>query len=278
MHWLQQLKRWKNLVFALCFFIPVIIYSAIQPSNHRDWSEDQTILSQAVFEGDQVKISNIRNVTYQSVSDYAVSHYDKTVHLNNIESAWYVCEPFSSWRGLAHTFISFEFSGNDYIAISVEIRKEKGESFSPIKGMLKQFEIMYVVGDEKDLIKLRTQYRRDEVFLYPLTLEKKTLRQLFVLMLKKANALHEHPEFYHTFTNTCATTIVGHINEIIPGRIPFHFNILFPGYSDDLFYQLGLVDTQLPFSEYRDFHKINSRADAYADDPAFSIFIRKFNE
>jgi len=140
--------------------------------------------------------------------------------------------------------------------------------------MLKQYELMYVVGDERDLIKLRTNYRKDDVYLYPVRATAEQRRTLFVSMLRRANALRERPEFYNTLTNTCTTNIVRHVNEISPRRVPLSFKVLLPGYSDQLAYDLGLIDTDLPFEQARQRYRVNARALQFADSARFSTLIR----
>jgi hypothetical protein len=178
-------------------------------------------------------------------------------------------------KGPAHTLVSFGFADGSYVAISVELRREPGETFSPVKGLLKQYELMYVVADERDVIRLRTSHRHDDVFLYPVRATDEQRRQLFVSMLRRANRLREHPEFYNTLTNTCTTNIVRHVNAIAPKKIPFGYKVLLPGYSDRLAYDLGLLDTDLPFAEAKARHHINARALRHADAPGFSTLIRR---
>lgn len=268
-------KKWKWLfgIVAGIAAVRAAMIVAIRPSNTRDWSVDQSRLPVAEFNGDLVTIRNIRNFQYESVDRYTPAYYDKTFDLRRIESAWFVVEPFGK-GGAAHTFVSFGFGGNDFVAVSVEIRKEKGESFDPLKGVLRQYEVMYVVGDERDLIKLRTNYRNDVVYLYPMKTTPERMRAMFTAMLQRANQLREHPEFYNTLTNTCTTNLVRHVNELVPGRVPLHPAVFLPGYSDRLAYKLGLIDTTLPFEEARKHFQINNRAKKYADDPEFSLRIR----
>jgi hypothetical protein len=177
--------------------------------------------------------------------------------------------------GPAHTFMSFGFAGGEYVAVSVEIRKERGESFSPLKGLLRQYELMYVVADERDAVRLRSNFRRDSVFLYRIHTTPEKARQLFVGMLKRANALAERPEFYNTLTSTCTTNIVRHVNAIAPRRVPRSYKVLLPAFADELAYDLGLLDPARPFEETRRRALINPRALAHGDDPRFSLAIRK---
>ena len=164
-----------------------------------------------------------------AVDDYDVAWEDRSYDLDRLRSAWFVVEPFGDRKGPAHTLMSFGFEGDDYLAISVEIRKEIGEEFSPWKGLVRQYELVYVIGDERDLIQLRTNHRRDQVFLYPVRAPRERIEQMFVDMLRRANDLRLKPEFYNTLTSTCTTNIVSHVNELVPGRIPFSYTVLLPG-------------------------------------------------
>jgi len=254
----------------------VILIVLVRPSLTRDWSTDEAILAHADISSTTVAITNIRNIDYRTTSDYDLHYYNKTLDLNDLQSVWYMVEPFSGYgAGAAHTLVSFGFKGGDYIAISVEIRKEKGESFSALKGLFRQYEIIYVVADERDVIKLRSNYRKDDVFLYPVRTTKANMQKLFISMLTRANKLATEPEFYNTLTNTCTTNIVSHVNEIVPGRIPFSYKVLMPGYSDELARNIGLIDNTLSIEELRAKYRINDRALTYANDPRFSERIRE---
>ncbi|HET9424852.1 MAG TPA: DUF4105 domain-containing protein, partial [Gemmatimonadaceae bacterium] len=222
----------------------------VHPSNDRNWSADQSVLARAEFDGPLVTIRNVRNFRYDSVDRFRPAYYDKTYDLRNLDSVWFFVEPFGK-GGAAHTFVSFGFAGRDFVAISVEIRKEKGEAFSPLKGLLRQYEVMYVVGDERDLVALRTNHRKDPVHLYRVNTTPERMRAMFTGMLRRANRLAESPEMYNTLTNTCTTNLVRHVNDITPERIPFRPAILLPAGSDRLAYEIGLIDRSRPFEETR---------------------------
>src|SRR5687768_380571 len=188
-------KTWKWIlgILAGIAVLRVAMSVAIRPSNTRDWAVDQNRLAFAELNGPLVTIRNVRNFQYETVDRYTPAYYDKTYDLRRIESAWFVVEPFGK-GGAAHTLVSFGFGGNDFVAISVEIRKEKGESFDPLKGLMRQYEVMYVVGDERDLIKLRSNHRNDPVYLYPIRTTPERRRAVFVQMLERANKLGKAPE------------------------------------------------------------------------------------
>lgn len=262
--------------FLSLLFIAYLLFSLVmQPRNDRVWSVDQKILPKVKIQGNLVTIENIRNFEYQSTSDYTPQYYTKTFDTDKIQSVDFMVEPFSTNPGAAHTLLSFGFENGDYVAISVEIRKEKLETFSPIKGLLSQYELMYVIADERDVIKLRSNYRHDQVFLYPIKTSKENIQNLFMDMVTRAHKLEEKPEFYNTLTNTCTTNIVKHVNKLVSGRIPFDYRILLPGYSDTYAYELGLIDTDLSFEDARKKFNINERALKYADSPDFSKMIRQ---
>ncbi|MDZ4812118.1 MAG: DUF4105 domain-containing protein [Pseudomonadota bacterium] len=262
----------RVLASAIVGYLVLIV--VLRPSTQRDWSPDQDRTATATFSGDAVQIQNVRNARYRSTEDFDARWEQRSYDLRRLESVWFVVEPFSGWRGPAHTFLSFGFADGQYVAISVEIRKEKGESFSPLRGVLRQFELTYIVGDERDLIGLRANHRHDEVYLYPMRTSRERMRALFVSMLERANQLAQRPEFYNTLTNTCTSNIVRHINIIAPGRIPFSYKTLLPAHADDLAFDLGLIDTALPREQFRAAHQINDLAELNADSALFSSAIR----
>jgi hypothetical protein len=270
---LRVLRR-KRYALMLVSAVLAVIWISIQPSNARDWIPNLARMPYAEFEGRLVRIHNIRNTSYVTSNDYAPAYYDKTFDLDRLTSVWFIVEPFSNWGGAAHTFLSFGFEGPEYVTISVEARKEKGETYDFLKGLLKRYELMYVVADERDAIGLRANYRGDDVYLYPIRAPREKMRELFVAMLTRANELREDPEFYNTLTSNCTSNIVRHVNMLAADRVPFSFRWMLPGYSDRLAYDLGLIDTDLPFEEARAGFRINEQARRFADSPDFSVRIR----
>ncbi|MGB0133774.1 DUF4105 domain-containing protein [Dokdonella sp.] len=268
------IRRSLLVLSAAAIMSYLLLVLLLRPSNDRDWSLDQQHLATAEFSGDSVRVRNVRNAYYRSTTDFDVHWEDRTFDLRQLESVWYVVEPFASWRGPAHTFLSFGFDNGEYISISVEIRKERGEAFSPLSGLLRQYELAYIVGDERDLIGLRANHRNDDVHLYPMRVTQAAARALFVSMLERANALAEQPEFYNTLTSTCTSNIVDHVSLITPEPIPFSYKTLLPAYSDDLAFDLGMIDTALPREQFRAAFRINDLALKHADSVNFSEAIR----
>ena len=273
---LKWIVKWLIAPLFLIIVMTILITHLLQkPSNDRDWTADQTILPYAEINGDLVSVHNIRNFSYASTTSYTAAYYDKTFDLDKIKAVYYIVEPFSGLAGSAHTFLSFEFEEDEFVAISIEIRKEKGEKFSPLKGLFNQYEITYVIADERDVVKLRSNFRKDLVYVYPIRTTKEKMSTVFIDMVTRASALREKPEFYNTLTNTCTTNIMRHANNITPKRIPLSYKVLLPAYSDRLAYDLGLIDTDLSFEEAREKFLINDRAEEFANEPDFSKKIRQ---
>lgn len=267
-------------VRALIVVIVVLLagawgWSRIQPSNERLWSQGQERLPLSSFSGDSVTIQNLRDFDYDTsgrvrATTYRTASYD----LDKLTSVWFVLAPFEpDNRGPAHSFLSFGFSDSQFVAISVEARKELDETYSILKGLLKRYEIMYVVGAETDLVRLRVA-RGDEVYLYPIKAPREKVRAVFVQMLQRANELAEDPEFYNTITNNCTTNILRHANAVATRKIPYGRDVLLPGYADELAEKLGLLDTNLPIDEARERFRINDRARRAFYDADFSLAIR----
>lgn len=270
-------RGWQRVAVAVVVACAAGLLTAlllIRPSNDRDWIVEQAVLAVAQFAGDQVTIRNVRNFTHTAGAPI-VAYEDRTYDLNALETVWYVVSPFSSdWRGPAHTFLSFGFADSRFLAISVEARKERGEEYTMWRGATRRFELMYVIGDERDLIRLRTSVWGDDVYLYPIRAPRAQVRQLFVQTLERANALAERPEFYHTLTNNCTTNIIDHVNRVATRPVPYGWRTLLPGYTDEVAAALGLLDTDQPIEQARQRFHINERARRFADDPLFSLRIR----
>ncbi len=184
--------------------------------------------------------------------------------------------PSPGMPDVAHTFLSFGFQGQDYVAVSIEVRRLRGEDYSPVKNFLNVNEIIYIVGDERDLIRLRANVRRDDVYLYHANITPQQSQALFVDMLQRANKLSTKPEFYNTIGNNCTTNLVAHVNQVVPNKIPYTYQVLLPGLSDRLAYNLGLLKSSGSFEETRAAARINRMAYIYRDSPDFSREIRRY--
>jgi hypothetical protein len=254
--------------------LPLLPAGQAAPTNDRDWIPEHKILASAQLSGNQLHVQNVRNCEFFSYRDCLVDHYDRTYDLSQLQSVDFIMIPFNETRALAHTLLSFGFANGDYLGVSVEVRLERGESYSPTLGLFGQFELIYVVADERDLIRVRTEYRNVDVLVYRTKATPDQARRLLVDVMKRVNKLHDQPEYYDTLTNNCTTNIVRHINALAPGSVPTDYRVLLPGFADNLAYELGLIDNSLPFAEVKQRARVNDLALRYKDDPHFSQRIR----
>lgn len=245
-----------------------------EPSNVRKWSPELAVAPTAVIENETIHIRNIRNLNYVSKDDFVVDYFDRSIHLNDIQSVDFIVTPFPTAPSLAHTMLSFGLADGSYIAVSVEVRSEVGEKYSPLLGFGNQFELTYVVADERDLIRLRTRHRDDDVYVFPTVANAEQSQQLFANVMDRANKLHQDPEFYHSITNNCTTNLVDHVNNLKPNRVAFGWRVLLPGFSAKYAYDLGLLDNRVPFEDLQTVAYVNDLAERYHDSPQFSQLIR----
>jgi hypothetical protein len=267
-------RRWTLLGYVLLWGALVVWWRTITPSNARDWQPDVAVLPSATVDGDRVTLHNIRNFAYRTATDFTPQYYDQTFDLRRLDTVDLLS---SYWMGdaIAHLFVSFGFGGQDYVAISVETRKERTEDYSSIKGFFKQYELIYIVADERDVIRLRTTYRQpqEDVYLYRTRLAPVQARRLFMDYVQQLNRLVEHPQFYNTLTTNCTTNILFHTRSY-GGRSRYTWKILLSGYAPEYAYEMGGLDTSLPFAELRRRSHINARAQAADEAPDFSQRIR----
>jgi hypothetical protein len=272
----SQRWRWPALgVFVLLFTVLVSCWRAIRPSNDREWQADNAVLAYATSDGEQVTLHNIRNFDYRTEHDFKVAYYDRTFDLRQLQEV----DLFAVyWMGpaIAHVFLSFGFSDGSHVAVSIEARRERGEGYSSVRGFFRQYELYYVVADERDVVRLRTNYRRDppeQVYLYRLQGSAASARQLFLEYLREINALRERARWYNTLTTNCTNTIWLN-SRVIRGHLPYSWQILLSGYLPEFLYQHGRLDTRLPFAELRRRAHINALAQAADRAADFSQRIR----
>lgn len=264
----------------LLALVPVLglalVWLMATPRHERRWAPDQAVLPRAVFDGKRVRIEGVRTFRWTSATESEPAWEDREYDLDRLATAWYVLVPLTrTWRGPAHAFVTFGFDDGRYLAISVEARREASESYGVLKGLLRRFELLYVIGDERDLIGRRAVYDGVDVFLYPIRADRTSIRAVFRAMLERANGIRERPEFYNSITNNCTLNLVRHVNALVPGRIPGSWRILLPGYSDEVIHRLGLIDSTGAIADARARFRINDRARAALGDPDFSRRIRE---
>jgi hypothetical protein len=268
-------RRLALVVFGAAFVALLLYWRTIQPSHDRDWAPEVARLPRATVAGDLVTLHDIRNFGYRTETDFTPAYYDRTFDLRRLDALDMVT---SYWMGpqIAHVFVTFGF-GDDHVAVSVEARKERAEGYSSVQGFFKRYELIYVVGDERDLIRVRTNYRRDppeEVHLYRIRGPREHARRLFLEYVRAINELYEQPRFYDTLATNCTTTILFH-TRVNPGHPPFSWKVLLSGHAAEYAYERGRLDTSLPFEELRRRSRINAAAVAADRAPDFSRRIRE---
>ncbi len=268
-------RVWPVLAVAVVFCLSGAWYYGQTPSADRDWREDQSRQGWVSVDGDHITVHDVRDATYRTTEDYDVQWVEKSYRLSSLEKVYFIVEPIGEWDGMAHTFYSFKF-GDEYLAVSVEARKEVGESYGLLAGVARQFELIYVFATEQDAVGLRANNREHDVYLYPINTTPERARLLFLDVAARATKLRSKPEFYNTFTSSCTTSVAEHANAIVPGRIPmWSVGVMFPGYSDTLAYELHLIDTDAPLEEIRVRYNISDQARSWDGTTDFSDWIRR---
>lgn len=264
----------RALAVAAVLCISVLIWwRSIEPSNDRDWQPDVRRLPRAQIQGDRITLENVRDFDYRSDSDFTERWETRSFDLNELVGA----DMFLSYWGspyIAHTIVSWEFSDGRYLTISIETRKEVGESYSAFRGFFRQYELYYVVTDERDVVRVRTDFRGEDVYLYRLATPPDQAREILLDYLTSINRLAERPEWYNALVENCTTTIRYHTKNIAPGN-PFDWRIIVNGYIDRLGYERGTINTELPFEELRRKSDITEAAKQAGGAPDFSARIRE---
>jgi hypothetical protein len=272
--WLLWRSRGRRAfsIFILLLVGVVGWWISIMPSHHRPWRPEVAVMPRAIINGDRVRITGVRDFDYRSRNDFTVHYQEREVQLSHLTGLDFFLSYWSEGP-VAHTFVSFTFDNAPPLSISIETRPEEGEGFDPLASLFKQFELIYVVGDERDLVRVRTNYRKETVYLYRLNSPVESVRRLLLVYLERINELADQPEFYHLLTNSCTINIIRYANAA--GRTgQFNIRHLLNGLIDSYLYHSGRVNTDLSFEELRRRSLINGVAEAADKAPDFSDRIR----
>jgi hypothetical protein len=266
---------WRALaIWAVALFGIVIWWSTLRPSNDGDWQPDVAKLAWAEVHGDHLTFHNIRNFDYRTETDVTPRYEDRAYDLSKIRRL----DIFLSYwgmRAIAHTIMSWDFADSAPLAISIETRKQKGQEYSAIEGFFRQYDLIYVAADERDIIRLRTNYRGEDVYLYRLKATPEQARALLMDYVATMNALRKTPEFYNALVDNCTTNIYQHVKSALGDPPRVDWRLLASGYGDEMLYENGNIDTRLPFAELRARSHINARARSLDQDANFSQGIRE---
>ena len=266
--------RWRATgIVAVGFVVVLAWWLTIKPTEDRAWQPDVARRAWADIQGDEIILHNVRNCDYRTESDYTPRWETRVVHLSKLTGVDLAINFWGSpW--IAHPIASFQFADSLPLAISIETRKAIGQSYSALRGFYRQYELIYIPADERDVIRLRTNYRGEEVYLYHTTASAERARAIFLEYLERLNQLHERAEFYNAVTDNCTTNI--RVANVAAGSKvpPWNWRILLNGKGDELLYQRGFIDRNLPFPELKARSLINDRAKLADVSPNFSELIR----
>lgn len=272
---LWKVRPFKRKAGVACGPVLMVLvwWLFIAPSNDRDWQTDVAQLASADISGSQVTIRNVRNFNYRTTTDYDENWETRTYDLDQVLGFDLF---ISKWgpKNIAHTIASWEFVDGQHLAVSIETRKEVGEDYSAVKGFFRQYEIYYVVADERDVVGLRAAHRGEQVFLYRLKNSPEQARAMLEDYLREINQLVESPEWYNALTGNCTTTIRHHA-QAIGANSRWDWRILANGHLDEMGYERGMIDTSMPLEELRRASDISEKAKASIADEKFSTLIRE---
>lgn len=269
--WVSR-RRYASIIFVVAFIVLVAWWVSIPPSHDREWRTEVAVMPRARIDGDRVLLTGVRNFDYTSVDDFTPHYETREVELSHLVGVdFYI----SYWMPgpVGHTFLSFTFDNAPPVSVSIEARPESHEGFSPLGSLFKQFELIYVVGDERDIVRVRTNYRGEDVYLYRIASGPEHARALFLVYLARINALAERPEHYHLLSNNCTINIVRY-TRAAGQPLAFDVRHYLNGLADRYLYDLGVLNATMPFGMLRAHSNINEAAQSAGTTPEFPERIR----
>jgi hypothetical protein len=272
--WLAASTRARRSAIAFALLAPLLWWQRIMPSNERPWPAEVSRPPSARIDGSLLRVHDVRNFAYRSETDFDARWEDRTYDLEKLRGL----DVFLSYWGspaIAHMILSWDFADQAPLAVSIETRRSQGEAYSTLAGFFKQYELIYVAADERDLIHLRTHHRKESVYLYRTRVSLERARALLLDYVTAMNELQHEPRFYNALTQNCTTTIVTHTRHIQHAAVHLDWRMFLNGYSDSLLYERDLIDTSLPFTDLRERSRIDERAERGFASSDFSAEIRK---
>jgi Domain of unknown function (DUF4105) len=251
-------RRRTFLIITGLVLVITIWQQAIPPSNDRDWKPSVARLPKIAVVGNEIRISNIRNFDYRSETDFTPRYYDKNYKLNELTSLDYILSYWDDNKAIAHTMFSFGFKNGDYLVVSVETRLSKNDKQSFLSGIFNQYELIYILADERDVLRLRTNFRKEQVYVYRVKSDHILLQKVFVEIIKHATDLQRQPRFYNTLKHNCLTTLLADLRRAQGRQYYLDYRFILNGYSDELLFDKDVLITGgFPFQQFKQHRHIN---------------------
>ena len=271
-------KKYKiYIMYGICFLI-ILCFNLMRPSNERNWTNDVAVLPSIIIKNNIATIRNIRDFEYETELTYTIKYYDRTFDINELTSVDYI---LSYWDGnvvIAHTMLRFGFENGSHICVSVETRREKDELQTGLRGLYNQYELIYLLADESDLLMLRTNYRNENVYIFPLKVPQAAMKKLFLQIMGKVHSLESKPKFYNTLNANCITSLLDKVRKITNRNMIFDYRYILNGKSDELGYERGIFITNgLSYTDFRNKHHINQYISDSITKQNYSQAIQKSN-
>lgn len=274
---IQKYFRIIGIICCFLFFAMIVFVLLRRPNDDRFWEIGQERLSYITIDGDRMAIENFRDFLWHEKENVGKFYQTKIFDLKKIEGVDVVISHFDDFEGLAHIFLTFRFADGNNVVISVETRREDGETFSPLAGIFRQFEIIYVVGSERDLIGMRTHTREERVYIYPTIATPQQARMLLMSLADGVNMIHNKPVFYNTIFNNCINAVTNRVENIFNVQFPFSYRMFLPGYVDEVLYEKKLIPHDAPFQEIKKRYRVDKKSFELFD-PNFSEKIRLYDK
>lgn len=267
-------RRYTLASLTAVALVGVYYFGFVTPDPNQNWVTEQSRMPVVDVVDDKVYVQHARNFTWRTATDFDVKFYDRVYDVSKINSMYYVVAPMPVWDGVAHVFVSFGFTDGQHVAVSVEGRRVVGKPYRLIPSLFRQYQLIYVVGDERDVLGLRGAIWKKQVFFYPANTTKERMQRIFVDMMQRAHDLEEHPEFYNLITNNCMNNITDHLRLLGGRTVPHDIRLLLTGMSDQLAHRYGFIDTDLPFEAARRAFRVDQWMQSTELDEGFSERLR----
>jgi hypothetical protein len=260
---------------AVTAVVAVWYFAFVVPDRGELWTPQHDRKVHVEIDGDKVSVRNVRNFTWRTATDFTPGWYDRVYDVNTINTMYYALSPIFGLDPVAHVWVCFGFTDGQHVAVSVEARGVKERPYGLLRSLFRQFQLIYVVGDERDVLGLRGAVWKNEVRVYPARANRDRMRAIFIDMMQRAHDLEEHPEFYNLITNNCMNNLTYHIRRLGGRDVPPEWRLLLTGFSDRLAFEYGFLDTDLPFDKAREAYRVDEWMQQTTLDESFSRRLRE---